>query len=191
MKISLRRSRAIAAIMLCGSGVALAQSPAEIVYADQCASCHSASLRGSAHGSPLTGVAFVSKWKDRSAQELFDYVRTQMPPGQTASLSLHQHRQLTEFLIASNAQDLGDSQLVSTSVELPEQEEGQVEWSGSDAIDQLAKSAGNFTNQTLEDYQAVSSKMLATPPKGDWLSWRRTLDGHAHSPLKQINRSNV
>ncbi|MDP5071072.1 MAG: PQQ-binding-like beta-propeller repeat protein, partial [Congregibacter sp.] len=151
----------------------------------------SASLRGSAHGSPLTGVAFIDKWKARPAQALFDYIRTQMPPGQTASLSLNQHRQLTEFLIVSNAQDLAGSQLASTSIEVPEQEEGQVEWSGSDVIDQLAKSAGNFTNQTLEDYQAVSSQMLATPPKGDWLSWRRTLDGHAHSPLTQINRSNV
>ncbi|MGL6224093.1 MAG: pyrroloquinoline quinone-dependent dehydrogenase, partial [Steroidobacteraceae bacterium] len=28
-------------------------------------------------------------------------------------------------------------------------------------------------------------------PDSDWLSWRRTLDGSGHSPLRQINRDNV
>ena len=33
--------------------------------------------------------------------------------------------------------------------------------------------------------------MLANPDPSDWLSWRRTLDGHGHSPLDQINVQNV
>jgi alcohol dehydrogenase (cytochrome c) len=33
--------------------------------------------------------------------------------------------------------------------------------------------------------------MLRTPPAGDWLHWRRTYDGWAHSPLTQINRDTV
>jgi alcohol dehydrogenase (cytochrome c) len=33
--------------------------------------------------------------------------------------------------------------------------------------------------------------MLANPPAGDWLSFRRTLDGWAYSPLDQITPANV
>ena len=33
--------------------------------------------------------------------------------------------------------------------------------------------------------------MLWKPNPSDWLSWRRTLDSHGFSPLKQVNRNNV
>ena len=33
--------------------------------------------------------------------------------------------------------------------------------------------------------------MLQNPLPADWLSWRRTLDGHAHSPLDQITTANA
>jgi PQQ-dependent dehydrogenase (methanol/ethanol family) len=37
----------------------------------------------------------------------------------------------------------------------------------------------------------VTDEMLWKPDPSDWLSWRRTLDSHAFSPLDQINRNNV
>lgn len=37
----------------------------------------------------------------------------------------------------------------------------------------------------------VSDAMLAAPPPGDWLHWRRTPDGWGYSPLDQITRENV
>ena len=33
--------------------------------------------------------------------------------------------------------------------------------------------------------------MLQEPAPGDWLMWRRTLDGWGYSPLDQIDRDNV
>ncbi len=33
--------------------------------------------------------------------------------------------------------------------------------------------------------------MLQDPAPGDWLTWRRTLDGWGYSPLDQIDRDNV
>ena len=33
--------------------------------------------------------------------------------------------------------------------------------------------------------------MLKNPAPGDWLMWRRTLNGWGYSPLEQINKSNV
>jgi alcohol dehydrogenase (cytochrome c) len=37
----------------------------------------------------------------------------------------------------------------------------------------------------------VTDEMLWKPDPSDWLSWRRTLDSQAFSPLDQINRNNV
>jgi alcohol dehydrogenase (cytochrome c) len=37
----------------------------------------------------------------------------------------------------------------------------------------------------------VTDAMLANPPEGDWLTWRRTYDDMGFSPLKQIDRGNV
>ena len=43
----------------------------------------------------------------------------------------------------------------------------------------------------LQSLSPVDDAMHRAPPPGDWLNWRRTYDGYGHSPLKQINRSNV
>ena len=43
----------------------------------------------------------------------------------------------------------------------------------------------------VEGYTPVTDAMLQNPDPADWLSWRRTLDGQAHSPLDQIHAGNV
>ena len=37
----------------------------------------------------------------------------------------------------------------------------------------------------------VTDALIERPDPGDWLHWRRTLDGWAHSPLDQINARNA
>lgn len=41
------------------------------------------------------------------------------------------------------------------------------------------------------DFKPVTDQMLLNPDSGDWIHWRRTLDGWGYSPLNQINRQNV
>ena len=41
------------------------------------------------------------------------------------------------------------------------------------------------------DFTPVTDEMLLDPDPGDWIHWRRTLDGWGYSPLDQINRDNV
>ncbi len=43
----------------------------------------------------------------------------------------------------------------------------------------------------VNDFTPVTDAMLQHPDPADWLSWRRTLDGQAHSPLDQITTENV
>jgi alcohol dehydrogenase (cytochrome c) len=47
------------------------------------------------------------------------------------------------------------------------------------------------TAQPLERLTPVTDAMLANPPPGDWLMWRRTLDSWGYSPLEQVTRRNV
>ena len=44
---------------------------------------------------------------------------------------------------------------------------------------------------TEADFVSVTDAMLQEPADGDWLMWRRTLDGWGYSPLDQIDRDNV
>ena len=43
----------------------------------------------------------------------------------------------------------------------------------------------------VDNYLPVTDGMLQNPAAADWLSWRRTLDGQAHSPLDEITPENV
>ena len=45
--------------------------------------------------------------------------------------------------------------------------------------------------QTGDDFVPVTDAMLEDPAPGDWLMWRRTLDGWGYSPLDEIDRGNV
>ena len=60
----------------------------EDLYGEHCASCHAATLRGSAHGAALSGPAFADKWSGVSATSLLAYQMAEMPPGEAQSLSL-------------------------------------------------------------------------------------------------------
>ena len=57
----------------------------------------------------------------------------------------------------------------------------------------LLATAGPVAAQssTDTDFVPVTDAMLQDPADGDWLMWRRTLDGWGYSPLDQIDRDNV
>ena len=57
----------------------------------------------------------------------------------------------------------------------------------------LLATAGPAAAQSPPDteFVPVTDAMLQNPADGDWLMWRRTLDGWGYSPLDQIDRDNV
>jgi len=59
-------------------------------------------------------------------------------------------------------------------------------WSMGEVVVPLALKA-----QTQSSFVPVTDATLENPAPGDWLMWRRTLDGWGYSPLDQINRDNV
>ena len=55
----------------------------------------------------------------------------------------------------------------------------------------LLAASGTLTNAQTPSVTPVTDETLQNPDPGDWLSWRRTLDGWGYSTLEQIDRSNV
>ena len=55
----------------------------------------------------------------------------------------------------------------------------------------LAPAAAAGQTAPADDFTPVTDAMLRDPAPGDWLMWRRTLDGWGYSPLDQITRDNV
>ena len=55
----------------------------------------------------------------------------------------------------------------------------------------LATPAAAGQAPPADAFVPVTDAMLQDPAPGDWLTWRRTLDGWGYSPLDQIDRGNV
>ena len=69
-------------------------------------------------------------------------------------------------------------------------------WAAGGFVAAVATVATVTTVATVEaqpapEFVPVTDAILQDPAPGDWLVWRRTLDGWGYSPLDQINRDNV
>src|SRR5690242_15591120 len=62
-------------------------SRGKAVYDDSCGNCHGANLDNGQFGPPLRGSAFKMHWASQSANALFTYIATKMPPGGSGGLS--------------------------------------------------------------------------------------------------------
>ena len=163
----------------------------EALYAEHCATCHAVSLRGSAHGASLSGPAFTTKWAHQDAQALLTYQMSEMPPGQADTLSPAQHAEIVQHVVAESSLP-ADSLMRASVADLKAAETPDaVEFSGAGSVMDLARNAGEYAAKTVANFRSVSTAELNQPNDGDWLNWRRTLDGHGHSPLKTINTATV
>ncbi len=167
-------------------------------YDRHCSSCHLVTLRGSSHAPELAGPAFLAAWGSRTTVELFRYNSTTMPPGGSNSLNDAEQVDIIAHILKVNGLAAGpdelrlDSDLVISSGEATDSAQPSWQsWSEAGVIAGQAESKYGFLNQQIQDFTPVTDEMLQQPQPADWLSWRRTLDGHGYSPLKQITRDNV
>ena len=196
-KLTLAAAALAAAVSPATRADAALAASGEALYADNCATCHGLSLRGSAHGNTLKGPGFLGQWSQREAMALLAYNRANMPPGGAGKLSDAEHAAIAAWIIEAN-REAGDpeSLLFTSTPALAAAADGSeaVSWVAFDAagsIDADARTRGGFRNREVEDFQPVTAAQLSNPADGDWLSWRRTLDGQGYSPLQQINRDTV
>jgi len=165
------------------------------VYARSCASCHGPGLSGGEFASALNGITFSNNWGGKTAEELFSYINTKMPPASPGQLGAEAVAQLVAYLLAENRIQAGDAELPTDtkalrSMQIPRG--GTMRSAPMMPLSPLAPpTAAVVLPNPLEHITAVTDELLENPPPGEWLLWRRTYDDHGFSPLKQINKSNV
>ena len=151
-------------------------SQGEEKYEEFCSDCHSLSLRGTAHGSSLIGDQFIEKWEKKGFEGLLNYTKESMPPGSQGLLSDKTYKEIHQYILSSNNKKIDGS---------------WVAFSDPSTIDQPQERKTNFKNKPILNFNNITLNDINNPPSSDWLSWRRTVDGQGHSPLKIINTSNI
>ena len=163
----------------------------QAVYEQSCAACHGIELAGSGQAPELTGSAFMQVWGERTTSEMFAHIKRQMPPGGGGSLSDQEYTDIVAYVLHRNGLPPGavplqaDASLVIRS--------GRAAAAGGAALGDLGMPPipVSVQNRVVAGFTPVTDTLLHDPPPGDWLSWRRTLDGQAYSPLAQITHANV
>ncbi len=189
------------------------------VYERRCATCHVRDLRGSAHGPELAGVGFRDTWGSRTTRDFLAYATANMPPGEAGSLSQEDYLDITAYVVQQNGSPAGPRELTAESAIALGGPQGSTTVGASAAAPSPGQTAaapsaagpapsragsppfgansarvftsGPFPNKPVTNFVPVTEQMLHNPPPGDWLSWRRTLDGQGYSPLSQISRETV
>jgi mono/diheme cytochrome c family protein len=72
----------------------------QVVYRQQCASCHGNALEG-AQAPPLVADSFVSRWQSQPLSDLVNKVRNTMPADKPGSLTLQQSADLVAHMLKS------------------------------------------------------------------------------------------
>ena len=163
------------------------------VYGVQCEQCHGPGLEGMVHAPPLIGVDFLNGWAGRTTDELFAYLRDEMPPGQAGALSDRSYVGLVAYLLEANGAVPGDRTLTADAgVPIGDAADIEEARRAAGAGERPRRRSTRFVNQVVShDLSPVTDALLADPPPGDWLSWRRTRNSHGYSPLDQVTRDNV
>lgn len=172
----------------------------KMLYTSNCTSCHGPDANGGQFGPALKGMEFTAKWGDQPATALFDYIRTNMPPGQAGTLGNAAYNALTAYVLAVNGVAPGTTELAvgpaaapsTTPDTRPPETIRRSGFAGPDRNqDAIYDRETARKKARLDTMRPVTQSMLELPPEGDWLMWRRAYDGLGFSPLKQINTKNA
>jgi len=90
----------------------------QATYTKSCAGCHGPELAGADTSPSLTGPDFNAGWKDLSADDLAERIRTTMPGDAPGSLSPTDVSDVIAFIFAKDGFPAGTTDLPSASAEL-------------------------------------------------------------------------
>ncbi len=166
----------------------------EQLYIESCASCHGANLEGFGLVPSLSGSYFADRWGDQAVSNLADDVR-RMPPGEENSLTVADRANVLAYLLRHNGLSASATPIPELPADLagliiPRSEIGAPNVPVANPLVYLTDGP-LMDSRLLENLGAVTDELLLNPPPEDWLNWRRTLNAWGHSPLNQIDRTNV
>ena len=139
----------------------------------------------------LRGVDFLNGWAGQTTDELFAYVRDGMPPGGGGSLGDQVYLNLVAYILDVNGARPGAAPLTAgAAVAIGDAADVAEAQRAAREGERPRRRPLRFANREVE--QPVTDALLQDPPPGDWLSWRRTRNGHGlQSRWNQVTRDNV
>ena len=178
---------------LAGVTFTVAQAAAgEEAYAASCASCHGENLDDGEFAPPLRGADFRSRWGGQSLEPLFLYIEERMPPTAPGSLTADAVTEVLAHILEAGGLNATGSPLPSdpqalSGLMLP----GFVGGPSGGLSGGVTIPPPPARDNPLDQYTPVTDALLAAPPAGEWLTWRRGFDSQGFSPLSQITKENV
>ena len=85
-----------------------------VEYQAHCAGCHAGDLGGKDDAPALMGDAFLATWNPKTTRELFDFVRTAMPPD-GGSITPDQYLTIIAHVLQQNGASPGAQPLTATT----------------------------------------------------------------------------
>jgi quinoprotein glucose dehydrogenase len=81
------------------------------LYNSSCASCHGDQLNGGETAPALVGGEFLSNWNGLTVGQLFDRIRTSMPPGTPSKVARDAKVDIVAYILSYNKFPAGDKEL--------------------------------------------------------------------------------
>jgi len=160
-------------------------------YQQNCSNaCHQADLSGGGPVPALKDLAFLGVWGNISTTELFDSIKTSMPPTNAGGLSDETYLAIIAFILSANGAVAGDTPLLADS-DISIGSVTRRNQPGSTAQYEQSGPTGVTVVGQVPDYQLVSDDELRNPDPADWLMIRGNHEAWSYSPLDQINQDNV
>jgi mono/diheme cytochrome c family protein len=99
-----------------GSGVYTADqaTAGKTIFDAQCSLCHGSNLEGGT-GPQLAGSDFIGKWSGQTADDLRDFIQTQMPLTSPGSLKPDQVLAVLSYILQKNKYPAGDTALTAAA----------------------------------------------------------------------------
>jgi mono/diheme cytochrome c family protein len=83
----------------------------ETVYGRECASCHLSEDSGGELATPLAGPAFLANWDGLTLGDLFERIRTTMPPNHPQRVTRQQNADVLGHILKINGYPAGRQEL--------------------------------------------------------------------------------
>jgi len=187
----------------------------EDVYRARCAGCHRADFRGAFEAPELAGQNFRNAWGARPLSELLELISTTMPPDEAGTMSPQEATSVVAYILRANgitgsgapltmasaASVVPGAAAASTNANATTPVPGRAGTTRSpesvmrppETLGTISETETSVTElfRSVPSFASVTDAELASPPAGDWLHWRGSPGSLGHSPLRQIDRSNV